>query len=168
MPKSLQSPTGAERCSEVDTQDRECLLPKGHEGQHGFYGKPAPSNAASTKALTNAMTQTITYAAPTGLDAWWHETDLADWEAFGPKLKEYGARDLVAHGRAITDMAGHGNYTDAELGEIGCMFYLHGKLARAMEAYVGGRVPSADTLKDIETYARMARAFRERGGLNND
>ncbi len=100
------------------------------------------------------------------LAEWWRHLDTADWEAFGPKLAEYGARDLIAHGRAIESMRDPKSPAgDAYLGEVGCVFYLHGKLARAMEAYGRGMLPSDDTLKDIETYARMARAFRERGSL---
>lgn len=100
------------------------------------------------------------------LSDWWRRTDRADLDAFLPKLEEYGARDLVAHGQAIQAMrGGPPNSPDRVLGEIGCMFYLHGKLARAMEAYIHGNLPSEDTLKDIETYARMARAFRTRGAL---
>jgi hypothetical protein len=102
------------------------------------------------------------------LRSWWNQTSESDWEAFGPKLAEYGARDLIEHGYAILTMRrteARELFTEGYAGEVGCMFYLHGKMARVMEAYVAGREPSSDTLKDIETYARMARAFRERGGL---
>jgi len=47
----------------------------------------------------------------------------------------------------------------------GCLFYLTGKIARAMSALERSDNPSDDTLFDATVYAMFARAYLERGGL---
>lgn len=102
---------------------------------------------------------------PESITQWWMRTAEVDLAEFLPKLQEYGAHDLEEHGRIVALFAEHSDLDYNSWGELGCIIYLHGKLARALEAYQHGRLPSNDTLKDIAVYAQMARAYRERGGL---
>lgn len=100
------------------------------------------------------------------IESWWITTSRADREAFLPKLAEYGATDLDEIGANLDAFRGeHRLPHDGEHGELGCMFYLFGKVARAMAAYQRGELPSDDTLHDITVYSMMARAYRERGNL---
>lgn len=101
---------------------------------------------------------------PLPLDEWWRSACESDLRATVPKMEEYGASDLVAIGRDMADLAGWKGLTEPQYCEIGIAFYLRGKIARVMEAYVLKRFPSDDTWHDITVYSIMGRAARERGG----
>lgn len=101
------------------------------------------------------------------LDEWWLDLASEDYKGFQPKVAEYGTRDLIQIGRTLVAFGQkqHVDLPERVYGEVGTMFYLYGKVARAMEAYARGDLPSEDTLHDIGVYATMARAYRQRGGL---
>lgn len=95
------------------------------------------------------------------LEDWWMETAKADLLAMGPKVEEYTASDLVLMGQFLEHWLGipAGSGTEAA-----CVFYLLGKVARAVAAYKEGRLPSIDTLHDSTVYSMMMRRIREVGG----
>lgn len=98
------------------------------------------------------------------LVAWWAMASQADGSGAAAKMKEYGSRDLVVVGDALTDLANWEDAPDRVKAELGCAFYLHGKVARAMEAYAHHRLPSDDTLHDVTVYSMMMRRIRAVGG----
>ena len=98
--------------------------------------------------------------------AWWAETDQADFDAFGPKLQEYGANDLREIGRALATLMGWEDPPDRVLSELGCWFYLKVKMERAFEALKRHELPSDDTAHDITVYSKMIRRIRYRGELS--
>lgn len=159
-----QCPFGRGSGMEGDPRYR-CILQVDHPEEDHDFQPVLVHNGAGGGGLTDGGPINVTFSET--LAKWWERTGYNDFLMFGPKLAEYGARDLVAHGRAIAEMGHFDKRTEAEYGEIGCMFYLHGKLARAMEAYARGDDPSEDTLHDITVYSQMARAFRERGKLSD-
>lgn len=100
---------------------------------------------------------------------WWHAVSRGDAAAAAAKSTEYGgagaAIDLVWLGEQLADMR---TGTDGAVGsreaiELGIFFYLLGKMARWKAAILEGRAVSDDTIKDIHTYAMMARYNREHG-----
>lgn len=95
-----------------------------------------------------------------GLEQWWEETARADWAGFVPKYTEYGSNDLAVIGRTLAGMIGWHDATTAELEELGCFFYLLGKVARMSEAYQRHELPSDDTLHDSTVYTMMMRKAR--------
>lgn len=97
---------------------------------------------------------------PGGLERWWRDTAHADWAGFIPKYIEYGSGDLAAIGRTLAGMIGWYDASVAELEELGCFFYLLGKVARMGEAYQRHELPSDDTLHDSTVYTMMMRKAR--------
>lgn len=98
-----------------------------------------------------------------GLADWWRrlaEQEIADTV---PKAIEYGATDLIDIGRVLARISGR-TIDDAEAAELGCWFYLTGKMSRAVSALERGAQPSADTLKDIGIYVKMVQRIRSSGG----
>lgn len=105
----------------------------------------------------------VTDLHETALGAWWMD-DSHDL-AFGcvTKAAEYGSGDLRDIGRRFWRLANrhvHEPLTDIEAAEIGCYFYLVGKIARVDSALQRGDWASDDTWLDIEVYAKMVRAAR--------
>lgn len=98
------------------------------------------------------------------LYTWWTQTTDADFQAMGPKVAEYTASDLVLMGQFLEHWHGGERLPDAGGQEAAVMFYVLGKVARAVAAYKDGRLPSEDTLHDITVYSLMARRIREVGG----
>lgn len=97
---------------------------------------------------------------PLELFQWWYQDSGNMAQATVAKMLEYGSGDLVAIGRQITQMTGRPLGSPAQMMELGCMFYLLGKVARLQSAIEDGRDPSDDTWLDIEVYAKMVRAAR--------
>lgn len=135
--------------------------------------KIAPELVATLEHLCNEYGERGVYdvltqhfgAQPTGIELWWRDTAITDLNGFLPKLLEYGANDLDAIGRDLLEMAGWEDQPDRVGAELGCIFYLRGKIARAMEAIANHRLPSEDTLLDITVYSMMARRIRQNGSL---
>lgn len=98
------------------------------------------------------------------LRGWWEATSTADLEAMLPKLGEYTSADLVIMGDALVEWGTDALPLGAAGQEAACLFYILGKVARAIAALREGRLPSDDTYHDITVYSMMTRRIRERGG----
>jgi len=100
---------------------------------------------------------------------WWRTTSEGDLRHSLTKRAEYGSRDLVRLGEALFEFAGVTREDDDEseweqvCAELGILFYLEGKLARALEAYRQGNLPSTDTYDDLRVYSWMLGRVRETG-----
>jgi hypothetical protein len=102
---------------------------------------------------------------------WWTRVSEQDALAAAAKSTEYGgsgaAIDLVWLGQQLTDFGAASlspdRMTDEQATELGIFTYLLGKMARWKAAILEGRPVSDDTIKDIHTYAMMARYNREHG-----
>lgn len=94
------------------------------------------------------------------LEEWWMGLAQADLDRMLPKVTEYTASDLLLMGQFMEHWLGLPVGTGKE---AACVWYALGKVARAVSAYREGRLPSEDTLQDLEIYAKMARRIREKG-----
>lgn len=101
--------------------------------------------------------------------AWWVSRAEADANVTLPKALEYGAADFDVMGPALLALGG-ATWEGADPGEkrqaaqeMAIMFYLLGKVGRAISAYQQGNLPSDDTLFDLRVYAMMACRVRETG-----
>lgn len=92
---------------------------------------------------------------------WWERTSRKDLEQMLPKIEEYSAIDLEIMGAAME--AAFPKLPKGAGKEFACQFYLLGKVARAIGAFMESRLPSADTYKDETAYSKMARRIREAG-----
>lgn len=100
-----------------------------------------------------------------GIEHWWQTVSQADYDAFAPKLAEYGAHDLLEIGRGLAQLMHWDNCPDRTMYELGCWFYLKGKIERAFEALAAHHLPSDDTAHDATTYTMMIRRIRNQGEL---
>ena len=105
------------------------------------------------------------------LTRWWVQKAREEAEELVPKATEYGgghrATDLVQLGRSLAQLMGHsgpGDWTEGQLQELACYFYLQGKMGRWHAALLEGRQVSDDTVHDIKVYATMVQRIREQGG----
>jgi hypothetical protein len=95
------------------------------------------------------------------LRKWWLAHAATEADATIAKMNEYGSGDLVAVGESVMRLAGRPIPTDKSVAmEIGCLFYLIGKLERAVSAHKRGDLPSDDTWFDLAVYAKMVQAKR--------
>lgn len=95
------------------------------------------------------------------LRQWWTDQAFDEADRTIAKAEEYGSRDLVIIGQTLWRMAGRSSpLPDAKAMELGCLFYLIGKIQRAVEAVTTDRPISDDTWHDAAVYARMAQACR--------
>ena len=92
------------------------------------------------------------------LKEWWIEQARVEADKLAPKAVEYGSYDLAMVAEVMAEMM-----TRPPDLELGLVFYLVGKIARAASAVKDGRRPSDDTLVDIAIYARMILYVREHG-----
>lgn len=94
------------------------------------------------------------------LERWWY--DHAELEATQTiaKMVEYGSGDLTAIGHKMAQMTKRPPLSDDEAFELGCLFYLIGKVERAISAVERGDRASDDTWFDIAVYAKMVQAKR--------
>lgn len=97
------------------------------------------------------------------LRTWWMGQALREIEATVPKAVEYGSTDLVDIGSQMGRFIKR-DLTDAEAAELGCWFYLVGKMARATAALERGDWPSDDTILDAGVYLKMIQRIRQSGG----
>lgn len=93
---------------------------------------------------------------------WW--ADLVDSEAptIAAKATEYGSNSLAQMGHLFARAQGRG-VTEAEALEIGSFIYAYGKIQRVGDALLQGKLPSADSWKDLAVYSTMALYIRDRG-----
>jgi len=99
------------------------------------------------------------------LFVWWLTAALGDAVAVLPKAAEYSADDLRVLGRELLELTGRDvtEMSRGELEQVGCYFYLQGKMARWHGAIVEGRAVSLDTLVDISIYTQMVRRIYDAG-----
>lgn len=124
------------------------------------YGEVVPNDPWPTEAVP----------AKDELTEWWLSTAYAEVEPMAAKALEYGGKgaavDLIDIGTDLVRMAGRkpDEFDEAQLAELGVVFYVRGKVARITAAVVEGRFPSDDTWHDLGVYARMAQRIRAVGG----
>lgn len=100
---------------------------------------------------------------------WWVQTAKKDAERTVPKAVEYGAADFDLMGQFMVALLGEklNGADDAEKMRVGremaVLFYLIGKMGRAVGAYARGVLPSDDTIFDSRIYAMMWQRIRETG-----
>ncbi len=97
---------------------------------------------------------------------WWVGQTASEIEQTAPKVAEYGATDLVDIGSQLGRFIGR-DISDAEAAELGCWFYLIGKMGRATSALERGDWPSDDTIMDAGIYLKMIQRIRHSGGWPN-
>lgn len=95
------------------------------------------------------------------LKDWWVDAAVEEANATVAKMEEYGSGDLVAIGYQFATMANRTLTSDVEAMELGCLFYLLGKIARVTSAVERGDRASDDTWFDIAVYAKMVQAARK-------
>jgi hypothetical protein len=91
---------------------------------------------------------------------WWKDHAADEAEKTVSKMLEYGSGDLIAIGHSVTKLADRPVVTDDEAFEIGCLFYLIGKMERVISAVSHSYNASDDTWFDIAVYAKMVQARR--------
>lgn len=100
---------------------------------------------------------------------WWMHTAIEDFQKTVPKATEYGgskiegSADLMLIGENLAMLVGMHDASDAVKQELGCWFYMQGKVARLVSDYQQHRAGKADTWFDAEIYAKMARRLQETG-----
>lgn len=109
----------------------------------------------------------ITPKANGELVGWWLAETIRDLQLTAPKVDEYGgttgSADLELLGDNIAKLMGWDDATPAMLQELGCWFYLQGKLARLVSDYQQRRPGKPDTLMDATVYAMMMRRLQFAG-----
>lgn len=100
---------------------------------------------------------------------WWADVAKTDADITVPKAVEYGAMDLDIMGLSLAMLnpdawAGADDAERMKAGrEMAVLFYLQGKIGRAIGAFQQGRFPSDDTYLDIRVYSFMLSRIRETG-----
>lgn len=103
---------------------------------------------------------------PRDLETWWREWSAQDAPEVTRKAREYGSNSLQEQGRLLAELRGWDDgdiKSVAELLELGCFDYAHGKMQRVKDAILRGELPSEDTWRDIAVYALMVLRIRECG-----
>lgn len=90
---------------------------------------------------------------------WWTQRAEQTAQATAAKCAEYGSHDLYAIGHNVARM-NRREVSNAEAFEIGCLFYVLGKIERALSATQRGETASDDTWFDLAVYATMVQAHR--------
>ncbi len=94
---------------------------------------------------------------------WWVKTVSDDFQGAVPKAEEYGAHDLEMIGWVLGFLPAE-RLDDTVAAEMGCWFYVLGKVMRLFADYKANRPGKADTWHDIVVYAMMARRIQYAGG----
>lgn len=94
---------------------------------------------------------------------WWMDLAKEEVDRCVAKAVEYGSTDLADIGHMLARTQGR-TVTNEEAAEMGCYFYLVGKLGRWTAAMSRGDRVSDDTLHDIGVYVRMTQRIRAVGG----
>lgn len=97
------------------------------------------------------------------LTAWWETTAAHDLAETIPKAIAYGSESMVDFGRSLASLAGRRDIPEAEALEWAIFAYLEGKMGRWRAKLKRGERCDADTLKDIDVYATMARKVQDTG-----
>lgn len=99
------------------------------------------------------------YTPHTRFVRWWTNQAEQTAEATATKCAEYGSQDLYGIGENVARLAGREITRDAAF-ELGCLFYVLGKIERAMSAVQRGETASDDTWFDLHVYSNMVLAHR--------
>lgn len=100
---------------------------------------------------------------------WWLRTAYSDFEATVPKMDEYGGKpaegsaDLILIGENLSVLLGMHDASSAMKQELGCWFYMQGKVARLVSNYQLHQPGKADTWLDASVYSMMARRLQTVG-----
>lgn len=95
------------------------------------------------------------------LRRWWTDQAFDEADRTIAKMEKYGSMDLVHIGRAFWEIAGREEpLSDVEAMELGCLFYVYGKVQRAMSAVKSHQSILDDTWFDMHIYPKMAEAAR--------
>lgn len=103
------------------------------------------------------------------VEAWWRNVTEVDLSETLPKALEYGSGDLELMGQALLMLQGDvwEGGDDAERQAIGqelaILFYIQGKVSRALSAAKDGKRCSPDTIKDVRIYSVMLQRVRDTG-----
>lgn len=173
-PHKGQGPDG--HCVEV-TQDGKlyglCVLPE-MKPDTGPRTEPDWSRPPVSTSRPPAALPVDSEDLGATLTRWWVQKAQEEADALVPKAVEYGgahrASDLTQLGRTIAELinpdyvSGHTEYTDGQLQELACYFYIQGKMGRWHAALLEGRDVSDDTLHDIKIYTTMVQRIRAAGG----
>ena len=108
--------------------------------------------------------------APNKLRKWWIAQATTEIDSMMDKLAEYGTGDLHEIGRQMMKVRGVdidaqiddlGLATvNAQMYELGIMFYALGKIQRVITAAEQGKTASTDTWHDLHIYSKMVLAGR--------
>lgn len=132
------------------------------------HAQPTPPVEASALHQVLEMVQTspmfTTGDQRVQLDDWWRTLPDQELPDLMKKVTDYSAYDLELIGRVLADTLGQPNLEPGIYQELGCWFYLLGKIARAMGAIREGRTPSYDTALDTRIYATMIMRIKTAGG----
>lgn len=97
------------------------------------------------------------------LRAWWVESSKREIDGSLEKIKHYGAADLSHIGRVWAARKGMDELTEAEYAELGCLYYMSGKMSRIESAITRGEFPDGDSVFDLLFYAKMVFRLRASG-----
>lgn len=97
------------------------------------------------------------------VQTWWLAHHRRLWDDCISKAVAYSSTDLARLGWDLVQM-GVRLPEGMTYAELGCWFYVQGKIARAMGSLIDGRMPTDDTVQDIEVYATMIARIRDAGG----
>jgi hypothetical protein len=135
-----------------------------------FTGYAYTVNPSKEESVTDeSSARVLAEATERQLRSWWLNVSGEDATAVIPKAVEYGSGDFDIMGAAMLALRpDHWGETDAGerlkiAREMAIMFYILGKVGRAMSAYGEGRPPSDDTLADLTRYSMMVRHVRRFG-----
>lgn len=135
-----------------------------HEEPHWHSVREDLDNPGNSITATHwASTSHVHEITPgSTLRAWWLAEADQEAEKLVPKAIEYGSYDLQLMGQALGEMTGQDSTVPHNM-EQAIVFYLLGKIARAVSATRDGRAASDDTFTDIAIYAKMVLYIREHG-----
>lgn len=98
------------------------------------------------------------------METWWHDLASSDLKLLIPKAREYSNYDLQIIGQVMADVIGwKGAKNPTVYQELGCFWYLLGKVGRMAGAYRNGELPSDDSILDARIYAIMVARIRDCG-----
>lgn len=103
------------------------------------------------------------------IEKWWRAVTDVDIDDTLPKALEYGAGDLDHMGQGLLMLQGDvwegGDEKERRAvgQELAILFYISGKVSRALAAAQQGRRMSDDTIRDIRVYSVMLQRVRDTG-----
>jgi hypothetical protein len=86
---------------------------------------------------------------------WWDRERENAIGLFTSRASDYDSKDLQLVGQAIANQHQLSALSPTELEILGVLFYLQGKLGRALSGATKGKIPKLDTFNDIYVYSAM-------------